>query len=195
MFDKAPSVNFELGELANVTSGDSLTSEYILDEIDAINRYVVYGANGIRGYYKEANRHSESVLIGRVGAQAGNVHYCNGSFFATEHALVIEIHNHEVDCKWLSYDLKNKNLVSIAKGVAQPVISSSSLKKEVIKVPSFELQKKFVEFTRLIDKSKYIAFIHSPDGIVKFILLRNFNKNGIILLYLEEVFMLNMIML
>ena len=37
--------------------------------IDAINRYVVYGANGIRGYYKEANRHSESVLIGRVGAQ------------------------------------------------------------------------------------------------------------------------------
>ena len=142
----------ELGSIADISSGDSLTSPSISPILDEKNRYLVYGANGVRGYYSSANRHGECIMVGRVGALAGNVHYYSGDFFATEHALVVEVKTKDVYPEWLSYDLARRDLFSIAKGAAQPVISSSNLKKEIVYIPPLNLQNYYLEIAHQIDK-------------------------------------------
>ncbi len=154
MFDGCATIQKSLGELSDISSGDSLTSLSISDKYSEVNKYLVYGANGVRGYYSEANRHNKSILVGRVGAQAGNVHYYDGDIFATEHALVVKVNKTIVEPEWLSFVLKQRDLFSIAKGAAQPVISSSNLKKEIIDIPDIKLQIKYLDFVHLIDKSK-----------------------------------------
>ena len=115
MFDTCEYNEYALGELSDISSGDSLTSPSIADIKSKENCYLVYGANGVRGYYSKANRHNKCILVGRVGAQAGNVHFYSGDFFATEHALVVEVNKKFVEPEWLSYVLAEKNLFSIAK--------------------------------------------------------------------------------
>ncbi len=153
MFSKYDGANKELGELANVSSGDALTAPSISEIQDDVFKYVVFGANGVRGYYSKANRKNKCILVGRVGAQAGNVHYFDGDFFATEHALVVETFSDLVEPEWLYYELGSRDLFSIAKGAAQPVISSSNLKKEIIKLPEIAKQREFLEYVHLVNEN------------------------------------------
>lgn len=57
-------------------SGDNLTAE----DIDPDGDYPVYGGNGFRGYFSNYNIDGEYVLVGRQGAQCGNVHLVMVSF-------------------------------------------------------------------------------------------------------------------
>ena len=73
-----------VGNFFSFSSGDSLTNEDIRDE----GMYLVYGANGVRGYYSKYNLDKKRILLGRVGALAGNVHIVDRKVWVTEHALI-----------------------------------------------------------------------------------------------------------
>ena len=144
-----------LNEICKIYSGNSLTANDISDEESSENKYPVYGGHGLRGYYSTFNCTGEKVLVGRVGAQAGNVLLGTGKYFATEHALICDLFVDSVDPLWLMYCLELENLFKLAKGAAQPVIAASALGKLEIPMPEYHKQLAFSNFYRQSDKSKF----------------------------------------
>jgi type I restriction enzyme S subunit len=108
----------KLKNLAFFKSGTNLTSI----EIEPNGKYPVYGGNGLRGYYPTFSHTGEYLLVGRQGALCGNVHYVNGEFWATEHAITVKPYNN-ADIKWLYYMLINMNLNQYSMAAAQPGLS------------------------------------------------------------------------
>lgn len=123
-----------VGNFFYFTSGDTLTSEGM-----SAGQYVVYGANGIRGYHSDFNLDGKYILLGRVGALCGNVHLVNQKAWVTEHALI----THK-KCKYIEefyqYVFKAMNLGQYSKASAQPVISSTTLMMLRFPVPPLSEQ-------------------------------------------------------
>ena len=130
-----------VGNFFSFSSGDSLTNEYIRDE----GSYLVYGANGIRGYYSKFNLNTKRILLGRVGALAGNVHIVNGKVWVTEHALIAS-NKLDVIVEYYGYVFESMNLIQYSKSSAQPVISGDTLQKLRFPVPSLSEQQAIADY-------------------------------------------------
>lgn len=114
-----------------------------------------YGGNGISWYTNEVLRVEDTLVVGRVGFQSGNVHYAVGPLWITDNAMYIS-----------QYDKGKINLVFLCELMQRVNFSrfqdAGDLKKITQKpfmsfqyiLPSMELQQKFVDFKEQIDKSK-----------------------------------------
>ena len=131
-----------LKRLCSMHSGTNLTSE----EIDELGIYPVYGGNGFRGYYSLYNCSGECVLVGRQGALAGNVHYVDGKFWATDHALITRC-SKLTGYLYLSYLLKAMNLNQYAfQTAAQPGLAAGTILSLQTAIPSCEEQFQISDF-------------------------------------------------
>ena len=109
--------------LCSMQSGKTLSSEQISEE----GKYPVYGGNGLRGYYSEANTFGDYLLVGRQGALCGNVHHVQGEFWATEHAVVTKC-SVLSDVRYMYYLLLGMNLNQYASNTAaQPGLAVSQI--------------------------------------------------------------------
>lgn len=109
--------------LCSMQSGKTLSSEQISEE----GKYPVYGGNGLRGYYSEANTFGDYLLVGRQGALCGNVHHVQGEFWATEHAVVTKC-SALSDVRYMYYLLLGMNLNQYASNTAaQPGLAVSQI--------------------------------------------------------------------
>jgi len=127
-----------------------------------------YGGNGLRGYVNKFTHDGCYSLIGRQGALCGNVKYVEGKFYATEHAVVvrpIEI----LDSLWLSFFLREQDFNKLATGAAQPGIAVEMLNRVDVSLPPLQLQNRFADFVRHVDKSKFEV----QRGLKKMELLRD----------------------
>lgn len=131
-----------LGDIAKISSGKIISSKEIYDTYSK-GLYPCYGGNGLRGYVKNFLYNGQYPIIGRVGALCGNVHLTNGPFFPTEHALVVSIKTND-DPRFIEYLLKSMNLNQYAKGVAQPVLSASTISELSAYLPPVSEQKSIV---------------------------------------------------
>lgn len=104
-----------------------------------------YGGNGLRGYVKTKNRSGRFALVGRQGALCGNVHFVEGEFHATEHALVATARE-EMDIDWIYYFLGRMNLNQYSTGLAQPGISAEVIKQVSSRAPALPEQQKIATF-------------------------------------------------
>ena len=146
----------KLGEVAKISSGKSIPATEI-EECYSDGLYPCYGGNGLRGYVNHYSYDGLYPIIGRVGALCGNVHLTNGKFYATEHALVVSLKT-DISPKYTEYSLKSLGLRQFAKGVAQPVLSASTISEIAIPVPPAAEQKRIVAeldlLSGIIDKKK-----------------------------------------
>ena len=133
----------KLGEVCKISSGKCIEAKELSDTYSE-GLFPCYGGNGIRGYIAKKSHSGLYPIIGRVGALCGNVHLVDGDFYATEHALVVDITTQNISAYWLKYKLTSMNLRSFAKGVAQPVISSGELSKQEIPIPPLSVQESIV---------------------------------------------------
>lgn len=110
----------------------------------------VFGGNGIAGKHNAHNLQGENVIIGRVGAKCGNVHYVNENLWLTDNAMFIHSFNYEFDLEFLALIISELNLGRYSRQSAQPVISSSSIKDVMISFPKdIKEQKKIIK--RVLD--------------------------------------------
>jgi type I restriction enzyme, S subunit len=103
----------KLKYVASLKSGDTITS----DSITESGEYPVFGGNGIRGYTSAYTHCGKYVLIGRQGALCGNINYASGRFWASEHAVVVDIKS-EDEVVWLGEILRSMDLNQYSQSVA-----------------------------------------------------------------------------
>lgn len=113
-------------------------------------KYHLYGANGPIGYSNDYNIPSESIIIGRVGANCGSVHFTKENSWISDNTIGV-IPNNNVDAYYLYYLLKTFRLNEYASGSAQPLINQSILKSIEFKIASYVEQKKVGSFLRNLD--------------------------------------------
>ena len=117
-----------------------------------------YGGNGISWYTNEFLMAEDTIVVGRVGFQSGNVHYAAGPLWITDNAMYIS-----------QYDKNKFNLIFLCELMQHVNFSrfqdAGDLKKITQKpfmsfeyvLPSMELQQQFVDFKAQVDKSKHFS--------------------------------------
>lgn len=130
--------------LVKFNSGDTITSEQFIDNAE----FPVYGANGYRGQFDKYNFENQRILIGRVGALCGNVHYTNEKIWCSEHALISSkaFGGLSFDYKWMCLLFESMNLNQYGGGSAQPVIASSVIENLSIILPPLAEQQAIADY-------------------------------------------------
>ncbi|MGB7403525.1 MAG: N-6 DNA methylase [Arcobacter sp.] len=143
-----------LKELFTIKSGKPL----VKDKIKTEGKYPVYGGNGIMGYYDKYTHEGDNIIIGRVGAYCGNVHFIKGSVWLTSNSFSININSSiEIYLPYLAYTLRSLDLNKLARGSAQPAISYEKIKDLEISLPSYEQQVELADwFDEIQNKEKEI---------------------------------------
>ena len=106
--------------------------------------YPCYGGNGIRGYVAIANRSGDYPIIGRQGALCGNINRGTGEFYATEHAVCVEIYS-DVSVTWACLFLTALNLNQYATATAQPGLAVANINEVFIPLPPLNEQHRIVQ--------------------------------------------------
>jgi len=133
-------IDKKFSECFRLRSGDGLTSKAMVEGV-----YPVYGGNGIAGMHNEFNLSGDNVIIGRVGALCGIARHITENIWLTDNAFKIVDFKYHFANDFLTYLLNYKNLRSLARQAAQPVISNSSLKDLTLNFPiSVAEQKRIV---------------------------------------------------
>lgn len=135
--------NIKLKDIAILKNGKKRPEENF-------GKYEVYGANGKIGYSNEYLLVSNSIVIGRVGANCGSVHFSNKPIWISDNTIGV-IPNDTVDSYYLYYYLKSLRLNEMASGSAQPLINQSIINSIDLNLISFTEQKKVGHLLRVID--------------------------------------------
>ena len=134
----------EIGEIFTLQAGKNITADRIADKQSDLYSYPCYGGNGLRGFVEHYNTSGLHALIGRQGALCGNINFAEGNFYATEHAVVVDVYA-ETDIIWAGLFLKALNLNQYATSVAQPGLAVNRIEKVLIPLPPISEQKRIVE--------------------------------------------------
>jgi len=86
----------------------------------------VYGGNGHMGNHNAANANGQVIVIGRVGAQCGNVHFVSGKVWVTDNAISLEA-KRKVEPAFYAFFLRSQNLNQLSAGTGQPYVSQEIL--------------------------------------------------------------------
>lgn len=87
----------------------------------------VYGGNGILGYTNRSN-YNQCLIIGRVGANCGSVHICNGRCWVSDNAIAAEP-DESCDLAYIYYQLSALNLNRLQIGSGQPLMTQGILSR------------------------------------------------------------------
>ncbi len=132
-----------IGDIFTLQAGKNIASSEIYNSKSKEHQYPCYGGNGRRGYVSTYNRTGHFCIIGRQGALCGNVNFANGTFYATEHAVVVDVYSN-VDVSWSGIFLSALNLNQYATATAQPGLAVANINKVLIPLPPIGEQKRIV---------------------------------------------------
>lgn len=117
-----------LKTVGNICSGNSIkNNNSVYDGI-----YEIYGGNGFIGKCNQWNISGEKLIIGRVGALCGNIHYSNTKRFISDNALILSLTNNQF-IKFYYYLLIAADLSKLNTSNAQPLITGTKIMN--IKIP------------------------------------------------------------
>ncbi|MCU7919077.1 MAG: restriction endonuclease subunit S [Candidatus Thiodiazotropha sp. (ex Epidulcina cf. delphinae)] len=131
----------KLHHIVRMKSGSSITSLEMEDD----GEYPVFGGNGQRGRFSDYTHEGSFVLIGRQGAECGNINYAHGKFWASEHA-VVAIPDRKLDYRWLGEMLWAMNLNQYSQSAAQPGLSVEVIGRLQVPFPPVSEQQQIAAF-------------------------------------------------
>ena len=138
-----------LGEIFTLQAGKNITAKDIYTEKSEEYKYPCFGGNGIRGYVAISNKIGEYPIIGRQGALCGNINLAHGSFYATEHAVVVERYC-DTDLMWGYYTLIALNLNQYATATAQPGLAVNVINDVAIPLPPLHEQQRISKSIKIL---------------------------------------------
>ena len=141
-----------LRNLIKVRSGEFLSAKDMAQD----GTFPVYGGNGINGYHDSYMFDDRKIILGRVGAYCGVVHYSEPKVWITDNALYISEKYEPLDDFYLVAALEQANLNQYAGRAGQPLISGSRIYPVEILIPAEDMQASF---------SKVVQSLLSIDGI------------------------------
>lgn len=167
---------FRIKDLFKMKAGTALNKA----EINNTGKYDVYGGNGTVGRFDECNRVGENIIIGRVGALCGNVHYVDGPIWVTSNSFTVDLYDKsKVYIPYLAHVLEELNLNSFARGSAQPSISYEKIKEIEFSLPTYEDQVSLTKWFKEIQlkRKEYIESldeqINHLNRLTDFVIRRN----------------------
>ncbi|MBJ7538624.1 restriction endonuclease subunit S [Marinomonas transparens] len=101
--------------------------------------FPLYGSTGQIGTCKNRDYKGDSLLIARVGANAGTLNFVSGNYGVSDNTIIIKLQKDE-DISFYKYLLIRKNLNSLVFGSGQPLITGSQLKSLKVVYPKQEEQ-------------------------------------------------------
>ncbi len=137
--------------------------------------YLVYGANGVIGHYKEYNHKNPTILMACRGASCGAINVSEPESYITGNAMCLDDLSDEVCFEFLVHFLTYYDYKTIITGGAQPQITITSLQKIEIPIPPKKEQEKFVAIARQADKSEFELrkSIDAIDKVIKALINEN----------------------
>ena len=142
--------NVHLSEIAQIYQPQTISSTELTED-----GFLVYGANGIIGKYKDYNHETEQICITCRGNTCGIVNYTKPMSWITGNAMVINTDKYQdkVYKRYLYHFLSTYNFNSIISGSGQPQIVRTPLEKLKITLPPISEQKqKAMILDRIQDK-------------------------------------------
>ena len=115
----------------------------------------VYGGNGIAWYTDEPLIDYPTIIVGRVGAQCGNIHFVNVPVWITDNAIYIK--KQKTDLFTLEFLTEMMTVIDFSQFAdfsGQPKITQKPLENTEYLIPTIEEQKAFSAFCKRVDKSK-----------------------------------------
>ena len=86
----------------------------------------------------------ECIVIGRVGANCGNVHLAKPESWITDNAIYSSWSSKNISLKYFQFVLSNCNLNEHASGSGQPYVSQKTLASQTIMLPPLTEQHRIV---------------------------------------------------
>jgi type I restriction enzyme, S subunit len=145
----------KLKYILTLQSGDGISPDVIKESDD----FPVYGGNGVMGYTSAFNSDAEDIIVGRVGAKCGNVHFVKGKKWISDNALHLSTTE---EGEYVALLLDSMNLNRLANQNAQPLITGTLVKDQITAIPPRKEQMLIVQHIRtktneiatLIEKSE-----------------------------------------
>lgn len=149
-------IEIKLKYILRIQNGDGFSADLVKDEGD----YKVYGGNGVLGFFNKCNVTDETIIIGRVGALCGNVHYLNGKAWVNDNAMFVKTKQNN---RYMFYLLLNSNLNNLSFANAQPLITGTLVKNFLTKFHRnsgiqesivLKIEEKLTELNLVIEKAQ-----------------------------------------
>ena len=113
-------------------------------------KYIVFGSTGIIGYSETYEYDFDSVLVARVGANAGLVNIARGLYDVSDNTLIIKF-GKNIFLDYLYYLLIQMNLNQYIFGSGQPLVTAGLLKNLEIFIPDLAEQRRISTILSGID--------------------------------------------
>lgn len=115
-----------------------------------------YGGNGISWYTDEFLMAEDTIVVGRVGFQSGNVHYVIGPLWITDNAMYISQYDKDkFNLRFLCELMQHVNFSRFQDAGDLKKITQKPFMTFKYILPSMDLQQKFVNFKIEVDKSRF----------------------------------------
>ena len=114
-----------------------------------------YGGNGVSWYTDEILCDYDTIIIGRVGFQSGNVHLAKAPLWVTDNAMNISgINNKECDIRFLCSLMEHLDFKRYQDAGDLKKITQKPFMQMHYLLPPISLQKQYIAFVEQTDKSK-----------------------------------------
>jgi len=128
------------------SSGEGLTQKQI-----QAGEHPVYGGNGVTGYHNACVTMEPTLVIGRVGAQCGNVYLTSGPAWITDNAIYASSIPSLISMAFVGLVFTQAGLNQRSAGSGQPFVNQKMLNETAVALPPLAEQTRIVsEFDRIM---------------------------------------------
>lgn len=114
-----------------------------------------YGGNGVSWYTDKILCDFDTIIVGRVGFQSGNVHLAKAPLWVTDNAMYISSLNTEIcDMRFLCALMEHIDFTRFQDAGDLKKITQKPFMQMLYPMPSMQAQMQYIDFSEQIDKAK-----------------------------------------